>query len=555
MRTIVALLLGLSSLYALKPETVTIIYTNNLHGELLPVPDWTVPGDPKPELGGIDRLATVILKERRTGPCLVVDAGDFIAGSPEANRTRGMIIIQLFNILGYDAVCVGERDIPFITEKLDTIARYARFRLLGERALSLRANVDMPVTRPSLLKEIDGIRIGLIGILDPDLFPHGADTSLITAGLSPEQILNQELKSLRSQNAEIIIVLAHMALERCRQLAARFPDVTLFICGHEGWITEPSRATAGGFPLVLQAGRRGQRVGICQLFLDTLRHQPVSARARTVNLLSPHAESDSTVRSLIAGALLPKLDDSLTFSPLEITPAISEYAGYSFWIAEQIAAAAKTAVIIPFTSLDWALLKGPVTERSLRRITPFDEPLVRAQLSESQIAAVLDELLQLDSRHLPAAAGIAYDVAHPDSSHPQLPARALNIRTRIPQPAVLLPRWLAVRSGAPSRSCSPVKETFADFLIQAVKTRGIRPELIPAPPVRQTTQPSPSGKININTATSEELQTLPGIGPAFASRIIQYRQQHGPFTRIEDLLKIKGLGEKRLARIRDKITI
>lgn len=63
------------------------------------------------------------------------------------------------------------------------------------------------------------------------------------------------------------------------------------------------------------------------------------------------------------------------------------------------------------------------------------------------------------------------------------------------------------------------------------------------------------GKVRINTATSEELQTLPGIGAVIAERIIRYREQHGPFASIEDIRQVSGIGEKTYQEIKDLITI
>ena len=62
-------------------------------------------------------------------------------------------------------------------------------------------------------------------------------------------------------------------------------------------------------------------------------------------------------------------------------------------------------------------------------------------------------------------------------------------------------------------------------------------------------------KMNINTATAEELTRLPGIGPAYAERIVAWREENGRFTRIEQLLEIRGIGEKRLANLRPHITL
>jgi competence protein ComEA len=62
-------------------------------------------------------------------------------------------------------------------------------------------------------------------------------------------------------------------------------------------------------------------------------------------------------------------------------------------------------------------------------------------------------------------------------------------------------------------------------------------------------------KVNINTANLEELQTLPRIGEKVAQRIIDYRKEHGQFERIEELMKVQGVGEKIFKQIKDKIEV
>ena len=64
-----------------------------------------------------------------------------------------------------------------------------------------------------------------------------------------------------------------------------------------------------------------------------------------------------------------------------------------------------------------------------------------------------------------------------------------------------------------------------------------------------------SAKVDLNRATQADLETLPGIGPSLAVRIVEYRQAHGPFQRIEDLMNVQGIGEKNFLKIRDRLVV
>jgi len=79
--------------------------------------------------------------------------------------------------------------------------------------------------------------------------------------------------------------------------------------------------------------------------------------------------------------------------------------------------------------------------------------------------------------------------------------------------------------------------------------------LICAPAVLGGKKKPPLKPVNINTATSEELQQVPGIGPATAEKILQMRKSYGAFKSVDDLLAIRGLGQKRLEKMRKYLTV
>ncbi len=64
-----------------------------------------------------------------------------------------------------------------------------------------------------------------------------------------------------------------------------------------------------------------------------------------------------------------------------------------------------------------------------------------------------------------------------------------------------------------------------------------------------------AGVVNINTASAADLQRLPGIGAKTAARIIEYRQKNGPFKKIEELMNVRGVGEKNFLKLKPNITV
>ena len=61
-------------------------------------------------------------------------------------------------------------------------------------------------------------------------------------------------------------------------------------------------------------------------------------------------------------------------------------------------------------------------------------------------------------------------------------------------------------------------------------------------------------KVDVNSADIAELDSLPGVGPSIAKRIIEYREENGPFKRIEDLMNVQGIGEKKFLQLKDHVT-
>lgn len=81
----------------------------------------------------------------------------------------------------------------------------------------------------------------------------------------------------------------------------------------------------------------------------------------------------------------------------------------------------------------------------------------------------------------------------------------------------------------------------------------------PEPPAAPAAKPAAASAaatiVNINTASAAEFEALPGIGPKTAARILEYRQKNGPFKKIEELMNVRGLGEKNFLKLKGQLTV
>jgi len=83
---------------------------------------------------------------------------------------------------------------------------------------------------------------------------------------------------------------------------------------------------------------------------------------------------------------------------------------------------------------------------------------------------------------------------------------------------------------------------------------------LPAPTLAQSKtpaapKPASTVVVNINTASAAELDALPGIGAKTAARIVEYRQKNGPFKKVEELMNVRGVGEKNFLKLKAQITV
>jgi competence protein ComEA len=100
------------------------------------------------------------------------------------------------------------------------------------------------------------------------------------------------------------------------------------------------------------------------------------------------------------------------------------------------------------------------------------------------------------------------------------------------------------------------------FMMLAIVAIAAIPAVAQQKPTPSSSRPAaakpaaaPGAPVNLNTATQAQLETLPGIGPRAAERILEYRQKNGSFKKVEDLMNVKGIGEKSFLKLKPLLTV
>jgi len=162
-----------------------------------------------------------------------------------------------------------------------------------------------------------------------------------------------------------------------------------------------------------------------------------------------------------------------------------------------------------------------------------------------RVIAALDEAMGPSPADASGAA--ADDPARPSAAKGEAASASPNAADG---KAAAAPASAPAPSTAPDRASGEAGAPPAAALPSTPSAAASSPSAAASPPPAAA-----SGLLNLNTATVEQLDALKGIGPSKARAIVEYREQHGPFRSVDDLLNVKGIGEKLLAGIRNDVTV
>lgn len=298
---------------------LTVIATTDLHGNILPVDYYTNKEDAR----GLARVATIVRGIRKENPnTVLVDSGDTIQGTPLAffhnrkNNTPPDPMMLTMSALKYDALAVGNHEYNFGLKVLNKAKGEAAFPWLSGN--TYKRGTDETYYRPYIVKEIGGVRVGILGLTTPGV-PNW-DNPENFAGLEFREPLPEARKWVNElktkERADVVIIAMHMGLEedlrtgerspgqvpfenQAMTIARNVPGIDVITMGHTH--REIPSAIINGV-LLTQANAYGRHVARVDLYLeqDAQNRWRIAARTARTIPVTDRVETDAEIARLAA---------------------------------------------------------------------------------------------------------------------------------------------------------------------------------------------------------------------------------------------------------------
>ncbi|TAL12538.1 MAG: bifunctional metallophosphatase/5'-nucleotidase [Nitrospirae bacterium] len=250
---------------------LTILHTSDHHGTIQPIDQGAFAGQ-----GGVERRASLIKQIRKEAEhLLVVDSGDLFVGTAMSSADRGEVGIAAMNLMGYDAVAVGNHDFDFGILHLKGLHKAATFPFLCS---NVRPHEPDTCIRYAI-KTLGTLRIGLIALIGARSYPNAFNRAVLreVEFHDPIAAAKKAAEELRDR-VDLLVAITHQDTEEDLALAKGVPALDVIIGGHtegfDGLVPQDKTAPVegrveltGAGPVFVKTHRQGRTLGRLDLLI------------------------------------------------------------------------------------------------------------------------------------------------------------------------------------------------------------------------------------------------------------------------------------------------
>ncbi len=359
-----------------------ILHVNDFHGFAEPYK----PLGSQELFGGIAYLSARVNELRQEKPTLLLAAGDMIQGNNWANLSQGESVIELMNVMQFDAMVVGNHEFEFGQEVFKKRISETKFPILGANVQGLE---DL---KPWVIKELQGIKVGIIGIVTEEtpVATHPRNVAGLRF-LSPDETATKYIGEMKDK-VDVMIILSHMGHPADRILAQKVKGIDVIVGGHShAKVGKPVRI---GSTLVVQAWEHGKALGVLDLQIQDGRMTGYEGRLEEVK--PTMGKEDKAVRAIVE-KYIQKMDlvlnskigeTEVDLDGEKVRKEETNLGNFVTDIMRQVSGA--NIAIINGGTIRTSIKNGEERVKDVYSVLPFDNYIVAIRLTGKQIAEALE---------------------------------------------------------------------------------------------------------------------------------------------------------------------
>lgn len=414
-------------------KKLTVLYTNDLHAHLEPhIVPWV---DEKRKVGGFANIAALVKREKAANPnTLYFDAGDFFAGPYVSSLTKGEAVIDAANYLGLDAACVGNHEFDYGWENALAQFKKAKFPLLNGN-IFIKGTDKLHWNNPYIIKNVGGIRVGIIGLHEKFAFYDTVSAEMITGveTRDEEVYLRKYVEELKPKT-DLIVLLIHLGIPGTQssrgekdvvrnhshdiELAKKVSGIDLMITGHPHSGT-PEPLVSNG-TLIVSTDAYTIELGKLEIVYDKKADKITSYKNHLNYLFDDEVADDPQMVKIIKkwnDKLKAITEEKVTKIPSPLTRSYGEESTMGDMVAD--------AMLDHFLEYEFAVTNsgglrqdidaGDVTVGELISTFPFPNTIVQLEMKGSDLRKIFEHGAGLTNGILQVSKGIemAYDESKP----------------------------------------------------------------------------------------------------------------------------------------------
>lgn len=374
---------------------VVILHTNDMHGNL--------EADSKGR-GGVDRVASLVRSIKAENPHCVIflEAGDVAQGTPVSNLFHGDPMFKAIKSMNPAAGTLGNHEFDWGLDVTDKMIKTANYPILA--ANIVHKNGSKAPYRPYLVKKVNGVKIGIIGLVTPEV-PH-----VVKKGntgdyvfLDPAETCIKYIPKMYKDGAEVIVALSHCGVDADKELAAKVPAIDVIVGGHSHTRLEEA-INVGDHTWIVQADHYARALGQIEMQINPYNGKVYDFKYKLINVdksldMGPDPEVSVIAKKYndeikpIMDKVVGSLKDELSKTPAE--------GNYDSSLGSAICDAVRVQSGADIGVYNWGgirLESMPAGEMKLDaayRLLPFDDPVVVLEMKGKDVEKLLNQSINM----------------------------------------------------------------------------------------------------------------------------------------------------------------